>query len=76
MALTYFQRQRLKFIDETLCEQEYIKAIQVQEKFNICAGTVTRDFRLYKKMKPQNMARENATNIWIKTGLYSPLILE
>ena len=73
--LNFFTKTRLLFIDDRLNHNETITAQELKSTFGVAQTTITRDFALYKKLRPRNMAICPRTNKYIKTGLFVPLEL-
>ena len=74
-TLSFFAKTRLLFIDDLLNNNETVTAQELKDTFGVSQTTITRDFALYKKLRPRNMAKCPKTNKYIKTGLFVPLEL-
>lgn len=71
--MNYAQEQRLRMIDILAEYQGEVWREPIMAFFGVSAPQVTRDFREYNKLRPNNLAYNPSTKRYHQTPLFEPL---
>jgi hypothetical protein len=69
----YAIEQRIRFIDFMLAHYEYINRQHICDFFGVSEPTATRDFALYKSLRPTNMCLDNSSKNYMKTTAFKQI---
>lgn len=71
--LNYAQEQRLRLIELALNLYGFVGRELIKEYFGVELATVTRDFKLYSTLAPNNAVFNGATRRWIKAETFKAI---
>ena len=71
--MNYAVEQRIRFIDFLLDKYGFVNRSTVADYFGISHPTITRDFSLYKSMRPNNIIYSTLEKAYYKSEKFDPI---